>query len=140
MQVWMHGGSREVVEFVKARADQWQWWDNEQIARPMVSMVVVRAEDAFEAGRPAEGAVLRVRCAWQNTAQGLPKQALAELVRLEVDGKVVETKQTMLRNARGAVRDVYRVAPVEKGRHRAKATVWVNGSGKEIVRLMEFEM
>ena len=33
--------------------------------------------------------MIRVRCAWENTTQGLPKKPLAELVRLTVDAAEV---------------------------------------------------
>ena len=68
-KTWMHSGSDEVLEFVKAREADWRWWDNPTRARPMVSIVALRPTDELEAGRPESGVNLRVRCAWENTPQ-----------------------------------------------------------------------
>ncbi len=85
-RTWMHGGSPEVVDFVRRRDRDWRWWDNPEIRRPLVSLVAVTPGDEFEAARPDRGVTIRVRCAWENTAQGLPRQPIAELVKLTVDG------------------------------------------------------
>jgi hypothetical protein len=44
-KTWMHGDSNEVLEFVRVRERDWRWWDNPEIQRPLVSIVVVRPED-----------------------------------------------------------------------------------------------
>ncbi len=90
-ETWMHSGSDEVRDFVQAREREWRWWDNAVTAahRPLVSLVALGPEDEFEVGRPAKGIVLRVRCAWKNTPQGMPQTPLAELVKLTVDGAEV---------------------------------------------------
>src|SRR6185295_6529018 len=85
-KTWMHAASQEVREFVRARERDWRWWDNPEIQRPMVSIVALSPQDQFEAARPDKGVTLRIRCAWQNTPQGLLKQPLTELVKLFVDG------------------------------------------------------
>ncbi|MDP3072588.1 MAG: prenyltransferase/squalene oxidase repeat-containing protein [Opitutaceae bacterium] len=87
---WMHSGSDEVLEFVRARETEWRWWDNPQRARPLVSIVPVRPHDEFEAGRPESGINLRVRCAWSSNYLGALRTPLAELVKLIVDGREVE--------------------------------------------------
>jgi hypothetical protein len=89
MKTWTHGSSREVADYVRAREHEWRWWDHAQIRRPLVSVVAVKPEDAFEAGRPDKGVMIRVRCAWENTTQGLPKKPIADLVELKVDGSKV---------------------------------------------------
>ena len=38
-KTWRHGGSREVLEFVRQRERDWRWWDNPEIQRPLVSLV-----------------------------------------------------------------------------------------------------
>jgi hypothetical protein len=86
-RTWMHGGSREVLGFVRARERDWRWWDNADVQRPLISLVAVRPADEFESARPGKGITLRIRCAWENTPQGLLKQPITEFVKLMVDGK-----------------------------------------------------
>ena len=88
-ETWMHSGSDEVRDFMRAREREWRWWENASVRRPLVSLVAVRPEDEFEVARPAQGVALRVRCAWKNTAQGMPQTPLAEFVKLTVDGAEV---------------------------------------------------
>ncbi|HWH72572.1 MAG TPA: prenyltransferase/squalene oxidase repeat-containing protein, partial [Candidatus Sulfotelmatobacter sp.] len=64
-KTWMHGGAPEVLEFVRQHETDWCWWDNPQIQRPLVSLVAVTPADSFESGRPEQGVMLRVRCAWE---------------------------------------------------------------------------
>ncbi len=99
-ETWMHSGSDEVRDFVAARESEWRWWSGEsgKAYRPMVSLVALRPEDEFEAGRPDKGVALRVRCAWKNTPQGMPQAPLAEFVRLMVDG--VEVAPTLVEKKR----------------------------------------
>ncbi len=104
---WMHGGSDETLQFVQAHQDQWQWWSNANIHRPLVSLVALTPEESFESGRPEEGVAIRVRCAWRNTTQGLAKQPLVELVRLEVNGQRVKTESVQRKRGNGAYEDVY---------------------------------
>lgn len=85
----MHSGSDEVLEFVRAREVEWRWWDNPRRGRPLVSIVPVRPSDEFEAGRPASGINIRVRCAWSSNYQGALRTPLAQLVKLVVDGREV---------------------------------------------------
>ena len=42
-KTWMHGGSPEVIEFVRRHESAWRWWDNPGIQRPLVSIVAVTA-------------------------------------------------------------------------------------------------
>lgn len=142
-QLWLHAGSREVAEFVRQREADWRWWDNPAIERPVVSIVAVRPADEFEAGRPDQGVVIRVRCAWENTAQGLPKKPLAELVRLSVDGAEVSPRLVPTKAARGsAYADHYHAFALPtpaSGRHTATAVVRVLATGAEARRTIEFE-
>ena len=146
-QTWYHGGDDAVVDFVKDRQEQWRWWDNPAIQRPMVSLVAVRPEDEFEAGRRNDGVTLRVRCAWENTTQGLPKKPLAELVKLELDG--AEVKPTLVsangpRQVRGAqaIADHYYQYPVpmRKGTSSATAHVREIATGGQSSQSIQFEM
>jgi hypothetical protein len=89
-ETWMHGGSREVLEFVRARERDWRWWDNPEIARPLVSIVALKPGDTLETARPERGVTVRVRCAWANTPQGIAKSPIAELVKLTIDGANVK--------------------------------------------------
>jgi hypothetical protein len=85
-KTWMHGGSDEVLEFVRAREAGWRWWDNGPARRPLVSLVALSPADTLEVARPKRGVALRARCAWKNATQGMPQAPLAEFVRLVVDG------------------------------------------------------
>lgn len=141
-KTWMHSGSQQVVEFVREREREWRWWDNPAIQRPLVSIVAVRPEDEFETARPERGVVVRVRCAWENTAQGLPRKPLTELVKLSVDGAEVSPTLVAPKAARGAAYlDHYHrfdMANPVPGRHTATALVRVLESGVESSRTIEF--
>ena len=141
-RTWMNSGSDEVLEFVKAREADWRWWDNTTRARPMVSIVAVRATDELEVGRPESGVSLRVRCAWENTPQGLLKTPLAELVKLRVDGREV-TPTLVSRKRPNGLSDEHAhffalPAATTPGRHTATAIVRVLATNAETTRTVEF--
>ena len=136
----LHSGVPEVAEFVKQREAEWRWWDNPKRVRPAVSLVAVKPEDTFEAGRPERGVALRVRCQWVNTTQGLPKTAVNELVSLTVDGKNVEPKLVQKGRA-PKINDVHHLYTIEApaaGKHTATVTVREIATGKESSRTVEF--
>jgi hypothetical protein len=141
-QTWMHAGRREVVDFVCRRELKWRWWDNPAIQRPLVSIVAVRPEDECEAARPKKGVMIRVRCAWENTTQGLPKKPIAELVRLTVDGVPVAPQRVAPQQLRGgAYADHYhqfQLSDPAPGRHTAAAIVRVIETQVESRRQVEF--
>jgi hypothetical protein len=131
---WMHGGPPEVMEFIRSRESRWRWWDNPEIQRPLVSIVVVRPEDEFEAARPEKGITIRVRTAWENTTQGLPRKPIAELIKLTVDGVEVSPnlveKKRPAKARRGRSRLVledhyhqFHIADPTPGKHTAAARV-----------------
>ncbi|MEO5801909.1 MAG: prenyltransferase/squalene oxidase repeat-containing protein [Verrucomicrobiota bacterium] len=123
-KTWMHGGSPEVLELVRANERDWKWWNNPLIQRPLVSIVAIRPDDALEVARPAEGVTLRIRCAWENTTQGLPKKPLVELVKLVVDGVEVSTKPVEQKKG-GGLSDTfhhYHLPSLSPGKHSAVAT------------------
>lgn len=126
-KTWMHGGAPEVVEFVRRHAAAWQWWDNPGIQRPLVSLVALTPADEFEAARPDEGVTLRVRCAFENTAQGRPKTPISELVKLTVDAAEVSPRLVAPRQPRtAAYADHYHEFHLPKpspGKHTATAVV-----------------
>ena len=140
-KTWMHSGSDEVREYVRARESDWRWWDNPAIARPMVSLVVVSASETLEPARPESGSMLRVRCAWENTPQGLLKAPLSELIRLTIDGR--EVTPTLVSPARqnGLRGDHYHRWPLTAlapGKHTARANVRVLATRAEVSRTIEF--
>jgi hypothetical protein len=141
-ETWMHGDPA-VIDFVREHGRDWRWWDNPAIRRPLVSLVALRPGDAFEAGRPEEGIALRVRCARRNTAQGLPREPLAELVRLAVDGEAVRPSPvTRRRQSDGVPEDYYHrhlLADPAPGRHTAEAVVRVIATGEEVRRTVSFD-
>jgi hypothetical protein len=140
----MHGGPPEVPEIIRRRARDWQWWDNPDIGRPLVSVVAVTPEDDFEAARPEQGVMLRVRCAWENPTQGLPKQPLTELVKLLVDGAEVSPMLVAKRKKGStAVEDHYHQFHLPNptpGKHTAKAIVRRVDTKAESSRTIEFRI
>jgi hypothetical protein len=131
---WMHCGPPEAIEFIRSREGRWRWWDNPEIRRPLVSIVAVRPEDEFEAARPEKGIVIRVRTAWENTTQGLPKKPITELVKLTVDGVQVSPslveKKRRAKAGRGRSRMVledhyhqFHMADPAPGKHTVVARV-----------------
>jgi hypothetical protein len=123
-ETWMHAGSSEVLEFIRAHERDWKWWNNPKIQRPLLSIVAVRPGDEWEAARPAEGVMLRIRCAWENTTQGLPKTPLVELMKLVVDGTEVSAKLVEQKKG-GKLADTfhqYHLSSPATGKHSAVAT------------------
>ncbi len=140
-KTWMHAGSDEVADFVRAREREWRWWDNPAIARPMVSLVAVRPSDEFEAARPERGVTLRVRCAWENTPQGLLKAPLSELVSLTLDGAVVTPTLLEKKRANGLFDEHAHLLSLSNsppGPHTATATVRILATGATASRTIEF--
>ena len=138
-QTWMHGGSDEVLDYVRSHEHAWKWWDNPQIQRPLISIVAVGPDDEFEAGRPDDGVTLRIRCARENTTQGLPKKPIVEFVKLAVDGKEVSTK--LIEQNKGAVlADSYQqfYLPASKGTHRATVTAKIIRTSETVTKTLEF--
>jgi hypothetical protein len=143
-KTWMHAGSREVLDFVRQHERDWRWWDNEDIQRPMVSIVALTAADEFEVGRPEKGLALRVRCAWQNSPQGLLKIPLAELLTLTLDEKEISPTLVSKKHATGALLDDHyhyiQLPGLSAGKHKAVATVRVLATKTESGRTVEFEV
>ncbi len=146
-KTWMHTGSRAVREFVKAREMEWRWWENPAVQRPLVSLVLVRPGEAYEAGAPTVavadggGPVLRVRCAWQCTPQGALKQPITELVKLELDGQEVPATLVTKPRGKGLLDDHYHLvqgAVLTPGKHVATAHLRVVETGKAASRAVEF--
>jgi hypothetical protein len=140
-ELWVHTGSNAVRDLLLARQEEWRWWGAEA-ARPMVSVAVLRPDDPFEAGRPAKGVAVRVRCAWENTTQGLAKRPLAELVQVLVDDKEVVPELVAKKNPAGTAHfDHYHVVNLPKlavGKHTAKVTVRRLDTKAELSRVVEF--
>ncbi len=140
-KTWLHAGSDEVADFVRARESAWRWWDNPAITRPMVSIVPVRATDEFEAARPEQGVTLRVRCAWENTPQGLLKSPLSELIKLTVDGMAVTPTLLEKKRPNGLLDEhahLFVLPNPTSGPHTATATVRVLATGATVERTVTF--
>jgi hypothetical protein len=140
---WMHSGSRQVLEFVRSRELEWRWWDNPEIQRPLVSIVVVRPDDSSEVARPESGVTVRIRCAWENTAQGLPKTPITELIRLTLEGVELAPKLVTRKRTNGAgLADHYyeaRLPRIDAGKHVVVAFVRKIADGSESSRILEFD-
>jgi len=134
-------GPPEVLDFVRGHGKQWQWWDNPEIERPLVSMVVLRPEESLEVGRPEGGVAIRVRCAWENTPQGLAKQPLAELVALTLDGAETEPTLIARRRPNGLYEEhchLLNLPTIAPGKHTAAVTVRDLKTKSEFRRTVEF--
>jgi hypothetical protein len=138
----MHSGSREVLEFVRTQERDWRWWDNEGIQRPLVSLVAVRPEDEFETARPDNGVTLRVRCAWENTPQGLLKQPIAEFVKLFLDSEEVAPGLVSKKRPNGPLLDDHyhslHLPALVPGKHVAKVVARVLATKAEVQQTLEF--
>jgi hypothetical protein len=141
-KTWMHGGSREALDFVRARERDWLWWDNVDVLRPLVSLVAVRPGDDFEIARPDRGVALRIRCAWENTPQGLLKQPIAEFVRLTVDGNEVAPTLVSKKRPNGPLLDDHyhhlHLPDLKPGKHTATVVIRVLATKMEVERKVEF--
>jgi hypothetical protein len=141
-KTWMHSGSDEVLALVRAREREWRWWDNPNVARPMVSIVPLTPADELEVGRPDSGVNIRVRCAWENTPQGLLKSPLSELVKLSIDGKEVTPVLVSRQRPNGLLEEHYHhVAMMPQaagGKHTITAVVRVLATNVETTRTVEF--
>lgn len=140
-ETWMHGGPPEVLEFVRQHSQQWQWWENTAINRPPVSIVALKPDDQFEVGQPTSGVAIRVRCAWENTAQGLAKTPITELVALTLDGDSVTPQLISRRRPNGLYDDHYHLFTIPKptaGKHTVTATVRVLRTSVTVQRTIEF--
>jgi hypothetical protein len=130
-----------VVDLVREKSQQWQWWDNPDISRPLVSIIALTPNDEWEVGRPSEGVAIRVRCAWENTPQGLAKTPITELVKLDLDGQTVMPELISRRRPNGLFEDHYhllRLAKPSAGGHQVTATVRHRKTGVESQRTIEF--
>jgi hypothetical protein len=140
-ETWMHGGTPDVREFVRRHADGWQWWDNPKVQRPLVSVVAVTPDDRWEVARPETGVTIRVRCAWQNTTQGLPKKPITEFVKLLVDDRPAAARLVARRRGNGVLEDHYHqhhLAAPAGGPHVATVVAREIETSREITRTMHF--
>jgi prenyltransferase beta subunit len=142
---FLAGGSAELRRRVLAAEDEWRWWGKKpgEILRPAASLVALRPNEPFEAGAPESGIALRVRCRHENTSMGSPKTPQAELVRLVVDGAVVEPKLVEAKGVRrgmtvGDRYHLYHLAEPSPGRHTAEAHVKMLSTGEESRVSIEF--
>ncbi len=123
-ETWIHSGSDEITKFIEQRELDWRWWDNPDIGRPMLSMVVVRPEDEFEAGRPQEGVNLRIRVAHRNTNHGVLKEPLARFESLTVNGEKVSPQLVSIPSTRSpnALEDQYLLYSIRSAERHCQAT------------------
>ena len=123
----IHGGSNAVRKHIMDRAASWRWWGEkpEVMRRPWASLTAVGPGDQFDEIRPESGVTLRVRCWMDTKPAGVPKDAVTELQRLDVDGRQVTPTHVAERT------DIYDQFHVEqKGKHTAVATVRMIKTGE----------
>jgi hypothetical protein len=135
-QTWIHGGITGVQEFLRAREVEWKWWRDkpDDLTRPPAIVTLVRAGDEFEKPAPKEGAALRVRCWWETTNQGVPKNQITELVSLSLEGKQLAVKEMNGKGSQGNRNDHCYLASIENaaGGRAGVATLRVRDSGKTV--------
>ena len=137
----MHSGSDEVASYMLDRETQWRWWNNPRIARPLVSLAVLRPEDELEAFHPEQGVTIRIRCAWSNTNQGLLTKPLSEFKTLQIDGRPVQPQLQERRGNGMRLGDqayVLALPEISRGDHRAAVTVKFLADGREETREVKF--
>ncbi len=103
--------------------------------------MTISPADQFEAARPSAGVAIRVRCAWENTPQGLAKTPLAELINLTLDGETVAPQLVARRRPNGLFDDHYHLLALSNppaGKHTVTATVRQRTSGLDSQRTIEF--
>jgi hypothetical protein len=140
-KTWAHSPTHELLDFIRAHEGEWRWWDNPEIQRPLISIVAVRPDDTFEAGRPETGILLRIRCAWRNTTQGLLNQPISEFLALSVDGTQTRPELAAKRRPNGLYEEYshhFRLQNPAPGRHIASVTARIVESNQEIRRTLEF--
>ncbi|MGH9160221.1 MAG: hypothetical protein ACRD2X_09580, partial [Vicinamibacteraceae bacterium] len=124
------GGSPEVRRFVRAREDQWRWWQGEGqgprgeglagIGRPAAAVAVLSAGTAFEAGAPSRGTSVRLRRWRHNSSHGLPLEPVTELVDLTINGQRVAPRRITAPNDDGELADEYFTAELPTGAGRVE--------------------
>lgn len=130
-ETWIHGGSDEVIAKVRNRESEWRWWNNPNVRRPLASLVDLRPDDVFEAGRPDQGVAMRLRCARKNTPQGFPREPLVEFVSMQVNGREVYPQLIETRRPKGdGVADSYYLQPVDSRARTVTAQVRELSSGR----------
>lgn len=141
-ETWMHAGSDAMLERVRASETAWRWWDNPAVARPLVSLVVVRPDSKFEVGRPERGVALRVRCARKNATQGFPLTPLAEMIDLTLDGVAVKPELHEPPRDRGpGISDSYHLlllSDITAGHHTVTVKVREIATARAISRTVDF--
>jgi len=138
---WMHGGTPEAVDFVRSHEQQWKWWDNSYIRRPLVSIVAVKPEDKWEKSQPEQGVTVRVRCQWGCTTQGLPKIQRFELLKLMIDEREVVPSLVAPKARWGAYQDYYHYYHISRptpGRHTAAVIIRALDTKAESRHSIEF--
>jgi hypothetical protein len=109
----------------------------------LISIVPVWPGDEFEAARPETGLTLRVRCARENTTQGLPKTPLVELKNFLIDGASIQPELVEIKNGKGALSDVYHHLHFDEiavGKHSATAVARHLKTGQEMRHSIEFQV
>ena len=141
------GGAPGVQEFMRRRAADWRWWGQrpDDMRRPLVSVVALTPDDAFEEGRPETGVAIRVRCWWQGRVTLM--KPIVELVRLTIDGNEVTPEIVARREPKagkqGPLVDryaYYQIARPTPGRHTAAATVRLIETQEERIETVEFQV
>jgi hypothetical protein len=84
---------------------------------------------------------LRIRCAWQNTPQGLLNQPVTEFVKLAIDGAEANPELVAKARPNGLHDDHYhllRLPDLPAGKHIATAVARMIDTKTEVRRTLEF--
>ncbi len=122
----MLGGTYPARSFINSKESSWKWWDDKESPnRPWAALTILRPEDKFEAGRPAKGVAIRIRPWWNSIRQSLKTPAVI-VEKVEVDGKLVESKLVNVKGRNGDISDSYYLYQQDEpnaGAHTVKVTL-----------------
>jgi len=104
------GGAPGVQDAVRRQEKEWE------AERPLLSVVFVTPESKFEAARPEQGAVVRIRPGFRNNPQAVLLKPLVEVVEVTLDGTPLATTVEK-KEDKGKLADYYLRAPLPAGKH-----------------------
>jgi hypothetical protein len=133
-ETWMHGGVTGVQEFLRGHESDWKWWsDEKQLIRPPAAVTLLKRNDPFEKGVPANSSALRIRCWWETTPQGVLKNPVTELVEVKLGSAKLEMKDVTTKNPQGNRTDYFHIAALPENYAReGVARIRVRETGREI--------
>lgn len=130
----MMGGLDYTRNFFKSKENEWKWWDADGkiYDQPWGIITAVFPDDKFEEATPENGVNIRIR-PWYKTKNQTLLEPWTKLVKLSVNGKIVNSQIIEKKNHRGQLQDVYYLCHIlnaEKGYNEISATFKKLSDGK----------